>query len=121
MAVSLTANDVVTLSGPIGAGKTVFAQALIAALGVDEIVTSPTYAIVLEYDGRVPVNHVDLYRLRDAADVELLDLAALQDGAVTVVEWPDRAPYLAQEASVAVSIGIVSATERSISIEEHRP
>jgi tRNA threonylcarbamoyladenosine biosynthesis protein TsaE len=82
--------DVVVLAGDLGAGKTVFAQGLIGGLGVDEPVVSPTFTLVREYFGRLPIAHVDVYRLGRVQ--ELLDLA-LDEGAgaagVTIVEWGD--------------------------------
>lgn len=83
--------DVVVLAGELGSGKTVFAQGLLRALGVEEPVVSPSFALVREYAGRVPVAHVDVYRLDRVQ--ELIDLA-LEEGpagrGLTVVEWGDR-------------------------------
>lgn len=87
----LQAGDVVTLSGEMGAGKTVLAQAICTGLGVDEPVSSPTFALVHEYAGRVPVWHLDVYRLSGPG--ELLDLSwpeLLAGGGVVLIEWPER-------------------------------
>jgi tRNA threonylcarbamoyladenosine biosynthesis protein TsaE len=87
----LRPGDVVTLSGELGAGKTVFAQGLGAGLEVDEPVSSPTFALVHEHRGRLPVWHLDVYRVRNAD--ELIDLSwqdLLAGGGVVVVEWPER-------------------------------
>lgn len=90
----LRAGDVVTLSGPLGAGKTSIARAILAALGLAGEAPSPTFAIVQPYDlpeVRLPVLHVDLYRI-DSPD-ELAELGldeALADGAL-LVEWAERA------------------------------
>ena len=92
----LRAGDVVALTGELGAGKTCFVQGAAAALGVDERVTSPTFVLRREYAGRVPVLHLDVYRL----DVlqEVLDLGyedALDRSSVTFIEWGDAvAPLL---------------------------
>jgi len=80
--------DVILLSGDLGAGKTAFTQGFGAALGVDERITSPTFTLVHEYEGRMLMHHVDVYRLEDAGEV--FDLALpemLDDGGVTVIEW----------------------------------
>jgi tRNA threonylcarbamoyladenosine biosynthesis protein TsaE len=83
--------DLVCLWGDLGAGKTQVAKGVAVGLGIDATITSPTFILMAEYPGRVPLFHVDLYRLADAAD-------ALAGGVVddrqadglTVVEWPER-------------------------------
>jgi tRNA threonylcarbamoyladenosine biosynthesis protein TsaE len=90
----LRAGDVITLEGPLGAGKTSIARGLLAALGLEGEAPSPSFAIVQPYappEVTLPVLHVDLYRLDGAADMEELGLdEALYDSAL-IVEWPDRA------------------------------
>jgi tRNA threonylcarbamoyladenosine biosynthesis protein TsaE len=84
----LRAGDLVVLVGPLGAGKTALAQGLGAGLGVREPVTSPTFVIArVHTGGRLPLVHVDAYRLGSVADVDDLDLDASTDESVTVVEW----------------------------------
>ena len=86
----LRAGDVVLLAGPLGAGKTAFVRGIAEGLGCDlDAVSSPTFTIVQEYAGPVPVQHVDLYRL-SADEVDDLGLEDLLEGAVMAVEWPDR-------------------------------
>ena len=85
------AGDVITLSGPLGVGKTALARGLIAALGHEGEVPSPSFAIVQPYEGlEPPVWHVDFYRIEDAAEIEELGLDSAAD-AVLLVEWPERA------------------------------
>ncbi len=80
----------ILLEGPLGAGKTTFAQGVGAGCGVREPVTSPTYNLILRYEGERPFTHVDLYRLGDASELETLDLDAILGGSgVTCVEWPE--------------------------------
>jgi tRNA threonylcarbamoyladenosine biosynthesis protein TsaE len=80
--------DLIVLVGPLGAGKTALTQGLGEALGVGEPVTSPTFVIArVHRGGRVPLVHVDAYRLGSVADVDDLDLDASTDESVTVVEW----------------------------------
>ena len=82
--------DVVLVAGDIGAGKTVFVQGFGRGLEVDEPITSPTFTLVRGYQGRIPLVHVDVYRLDHLQEVEDLGLAELLDeGAVAVVEWGD--------------------------------
>jgi tRNA threonylcarbamoyladenosine biosynthesis protein TsaE len=89
------AGMVVRLRGDLGAGKTTWLQGLVTALGSDEAVTSPTFALLHEYRaGRLAVLHWDLYRLGADTDWTLLDLPEhLPAGAaLTVIEWPERYP-----------------------------
>ena len=80
--------DLVVLTGPLGAGKTVLAQGIALGLGVRERVTSPTFVIAhVHRDGRVPFVHVDAYRLSSVAEVDDLDLDASLAESVTAVEW----------------------------------
>jgi tRNA threonylcarbamoyladenosine biosynthesis protein TsaE len=83
--------DLVCLWGDLGAGKTVLAKAFGAGLGVTETITSPSFILMAEYAGRLPLFHIDLYRLADATDAlagGLID--DRQSAGVTLVEWPDR-------------------------------
>lgn len=84
------AGDLIVLGGDLGAGKTTFVQGLGAALGVDEPITSPTFVLMRTYEGRLPLVHLDVYRLehlQEAVDLGLAEI--LDDGAVAVVEWGD--------------------------------
>ncbi len=90
MAPHLGHGDVLVLTGDLGAGKTCFTQGLGAALGVTERITSPTFTIVSEYEGRLPLHHLDVYRLDDPDDTLDLDLPELLEAGVTVVEWGER-------------------------------
>jgi tRNA threonylcarbamoyladenosine biosynthesis protein TsaE len=82
--------DVIVLAGELGAGKTAFVKSFASALGVEETVTSPTFTLVREYRGRVPVFHLDVYRLGRLSEVDDLDLGAMvESGGVTLIEWGD--------------------------------
>ena len=83
--------DVITLSGPLGVGKTALARSLLHALGHAGEVPSPSFAIVQPYeDLQPPVWHVDLYRIEDPSEIEELGLDAANEG-ILLVEWPERA------------------------------
>jgi tRNA threonylcarbamoyladenosine biosynthesis protein TsaE len=103
----LRPGDLVLLTGGIGSGKTTFVQALAKGLDVRDRVTSPSFVLHAVYEsGRVPLSHVDLYRLETAEEVEGIGFEEDLDVAVTVVEWADRyigfeTPYLV----VALDLG----------------
>lgn len=119
LARSLTAGSVVSLVGPLGAGKTRLVQAIARALGASEEVTSPTFVLVNEYiTGRLPVYHFDVYRLRD--DDELLELGADEyfdvGGAagpgICLVEWGDQVSHLLPAGAVTIRLEVRGGNER---------
>ena len=96
----LCPGDVIALSGTLGAGKTTLARAIIAALGHDGEVPSPSFAIFESYDPplvRLPVVHADFYRLARPAEADELGLDDYRDGAALLAEWPDHAGGFAHE------------------------
>lgn len=106
----LRTGDVVTLSGGLGAGKTTLARGLLRGLGYQGDVPSPTFAILQGYEPpetRLPLGHVDLYRIDDPADVEELGLNDwLADGAL-VIEWPDRLAGRYDATALALQLDIL--------------
>ncbi|MCM3389522.1 tRNA (adenosine(37)-N6)-threonylcarbamoyltransferase complex ATPase subunit type 1 TsaE [Ureibacillus chungkukjangi] len=82
----LKAQDTITLEGDLGAGKTTFTQALAKGLGITRTVNSPTFTIMKQYEGRLPFNHLDVYRLADS-DEDLGWEEIFYGEAVSVVEW----------------------------------
>lgn len=85
--------DVIALSGPLGAGKTSIARGLLAALGLEDEAPSPSFAIVQPYappEVRLPVLHVDLYRIEDPEEAEELGLDEARADSLLLVEWPER-------------------------------
>lgn len=122
LAASLRAGDLVTISGPLGAGKTVLAKAIVAALGFDGDVSSPTYSIIHHYDGssmRLPVVHADLYRLDDPQELDELGLFDDVD-AVLLVEWPEKGGQQLQRADLAITIAPQSDGNRDVKIDDKR-
>ncbi len=116
----LEPGDVLFLQGELGAGKTTLTQYLAHALGVgsDQYVSSPSFALLHEYSGRLPVYHMDLYRLGDEEDVEaagLLDF--LESQGVALVEWPDRLDSQAPEERLVVHIDILPDSARLLTLE----
>ncbi len=87
--------DAITLTGPLGAGKTSLARGLLGALGLAGEAPSPSFAIVQPYEPpevRIPVLHVDLYRIEDPAELDELGLDEARRDSVLLIEWPERAP-----------------------------
>jgi tRNA threonylcarbamoyladenosine biosynthesis protein TsaE len=118
LAASLTPGDVVLVSGELGAGKTTLVRGAARALGVDGPVTSPTFTIGRRYAGRVPVAHVDLYRL-DGLEAEDPALLAdyLTSDAIAFVEWPERARGALPPATLSVRIEHLGGDARRIVME----
>jgi tRNA threonylcarbamoyladenosine biosynthesis protein TsaE len=112
--------DLVVLSGPLGSGKTAFAQGVARGLGVTDPVVSPTFTIVREYHGRAPLAHVDLYRLDRLQELHDLGFDELLDDRVTLVEWGDAAgPLLpADRLEVNLEMG-AGEQEREITLATH--
>ena len=85
--------DIITLQGPLGAGKTALTQAIGRGLGIDPriYITSPTFSLLHEYQGRIPLYHMDLYRLSGEEEIVSLGFSEYFSGSgVTVIEWPER-------------------------------
>jgi tRNA threonylcarbamoyladenosine biosynthesis protein TsaE len=118
LAAELVPGDVVLVSGELGAGKTTFVRGAARALGVTDPVTSPTFTIGQRYRGRVPVSHLDLYRLSDmgAEDPALLD-DYLGPDRIAFVEWPEVALPELDHVTVRVRLEHLGGDRRVIAIE----
>ncbi|MEI8334915.1 MAG: tRNA (adenosine(37)-N6)-threonylcarbamoyltransferase complex ATPase subunit type 1 TsaE [Chloroflexota bacterium] len=109
--------DLVALLGDLGAGKTEFAKGFGAGLGVTEMISSPSFVLMAEHQGRVPLFHLDLYRL-DGPDVVLADglLDEREADGVTLVEWADRLGRALPAARLDVRIEVLPDERRRISV-----
>ncbi len=108
--------DIVCLYGDLGAGKTSFSYGIALGLEVEEqYITSPTFTFVNEYRGRVPFYHIDLYRLKDADELENIGFTeyVASDG-VTVIEWAERAEEELPEERLSVYLNVVDENSREI-------
>lgn len=115
------AGDVITLSGPLGVGKTAFARGFIAALGHSGEVPSPSFAILQPYEAlQPPVWHVDLYRLRDPSELSELGLEDAAD-AILLVEWPEQAGEGAWPGALALSLEFGEAGARRLTAKVPEP
>jgi tRNA threonylcarbamoyladenosine biosynthesis protein TsaE len=104
VAIRLRPDDVVTVSGELGSGKTTFVRGASRALGVTTPVTSPTFTIGHRYAGSVAVSHLDLYRFTTVSPAEWADLEPYFDDAVVFVEWPEAGGASLPPARVAVTL-----------------
>ena len=91
-----TAGDLILLAGELGAGKTAFVQGFGAALGVEQTITSPTFTLAHQYEGRLVMHHLDVYRLERISEIDDIGVSELLDGnGVVLIEWGDAvAPAL---------------------------
>lgn len=114
---SLRGGEVIALQGDIGVGKTVFTKGLAAGLGITSNVTSPTFNIVRQYNGRLPLYHFDVYRITDPD--EMLEIGFeeyLYSGAVVVIEWPELISDLIPQDAITITIEREEEDGRRISI-----
>ena len=115
LATVLEGGDVIGLEGGLGAGKTTFTRGAVHGLGVSEdtAVTSPTFALLHQYEGRLPIAHADFYRLADEVELDELGVDELLDeGAVLFVEWGRKFPGMAGRMVLWVELEIVSDVAR---------
>jgi tRNA threonylcarbamoyladenosine biosynthesis protein TsaE len=113
LAMTLRAGDILALTGPLGAGKTRLVAGLARGMAAAARVRSPTYTLVNEYPGRVPLVHLDLYRVAPA-EIEGLGLEDHRERAALVVEWGEKLPASFRAEALTLEFEIVSATERAI-------
>lgn len=118
----LAPGDVVALIGQLGAGKTQLTRGIAVGVGSTSRVTSPTFKLVNEYDGRVRVYHLDAYRLHGADDLVALGCDEFFDGdGAAVVEWADIVPEALPDDHVHVDIAITGATSRQLTFSATGP
>ena len=102
---TLSSGCTIALDGGLGAGKTVFVQGLAAGLGIDKPITSPTFTIVRQYQGRLPLNHFDVYRIEEPEELYEIGFSEyLGDGQVAVIEWAERIGALLPENTVFIKM-----------------
>jgi tRNA threonylcarbamoyladenosine biosynthesis protein TsaE len=120
LAALLFPGAVVALIGPLGAGKTHLARAIALGLGVADgrVVTSPTFVLIQEYAGRMPIYHFDVYRLRGDSDFSDLGVHEYFEGdGVCLVEWADRAAAVLPSEQLRVELEVAGETARRATVE----
>lgn len=118
------AGDVITLAGPLGAGKTSLARGLLSALGLVGEAPSPSFAIVQPYappETRIPVLHVDLYRIEDPAEIDQLGLDEARSDSLLIVEWPDRVPAEYWSDALALALSVTPEDGRALTAQVPAP
>lgn len=114
----LKKSDVVALDGTLAAGKTYFTKGIALGLKIQEEITSPTFTVISEYSGRLPLYHMDIYRL--AGEEDFLNIGAedmLYGNGVCVIEWSEKIREILPKNTISVKISINSNNSRSISID----
>ncbi len=118
LAASFVTGDLLVLTGPLGAGKTVFVRGLVQGRGLNELmVSSPSFGMVNEYPGELPLFHFDLYRIKNPAELYEIgwDEYLLRDG-IVVVEWGEKAANLLPTRYYQIDFKMVNETDREIQI-----
>ena len=118
LAAELQRGDVLALSGELGAGKTALVKGIALGLGIAQDVTSPTFTLIHEYaGGRLPLFHIDLYRLGSIGQAVAIGIEDYLDGAgVTVIEWPETIEQLLPEHTTRIRIESLGETARRIEV-----
>jgi len=119
LAKSLTSGSIVALSGDLGAGKTIFTKGIAKGLGVSDYrhVNSPSFVIVKEYKGKIPLYHFDVYRLSEPCDLETVGYKEYFYGqGVSVIEWAEKVRELLPEKRIEITIRQTGDTKRTITI-----
>ncbi|MDB5080788.1 MAG: hypothetical protein JWP00_2712 [Chloroflexi bacterium] len=118
LAQHLVPGVIILLEGDLGAGKTTFTKGIASGMGVEGYVNSPTFTLVNEYEGRLPIYHLDCYRLESGQ--EALDFGIeeyLDAGGVTIIEWPERISEILPPDFIRVSLSYLTDTKRSLRLE----
>lgn len=114
----LQPGDVVALFGDLGAGKTTLTKGLARGLGVQSDIHSPSFVLIHEHPGPIPLYHIDLYRLSQGEEVETLGIEeCLEGGGVTVIEWADRMTHLLPPDRLDIMMRLTGDSERELTFE----
>jgi len=113
-----TPGTVVSLRGSLGAGKTVLAKGIAKALDITEAIVSPTFTLMQEYEGVLPLYHMDLYRISGTDEFEMIGGEEMLYGnGVTLIEWSEKIQEMLPDGTIFVDISIMPDTKREITIE----
>jgi len=119
LAKQLKPNDVLLLSGDLGAGKTTFVNGLLQGLNSSDFAQSPTYVYLQIYEARLPVFHFDLYRLREPGDFLAIGFEEFfTRGGICLIEWPERILPLVPKESLHITLTASTENERTIELKQ---
>ena len=121
LALTLQGDEVLALHGGLGAGKTAFTRGLARGLGIDDGVSSPTFALVHEYDGKFTLYHFDMYRIGSYDDLYSTGFFDYEGCGVMVIEWSENIEAFLPEKRINIYIERISDNERVITIEGAKP
>ena len=111
-------NMIICLNGELGSGKTIFTKGIANALGIKETITSPTFSIIKEYDGELPLYHMDVYRLEDSdADIGIEEY--FTKGGVVVIEWADMIKDILPEERLDIKFKVIDEDKRALVLTPH--
>lgn len=111
-------NMIICLDGELGSGKTVFTKGIANALGIKESITSPTFTIIKEYDGELPLYHMDLYRLNGSIDGLGIE-EYFTKGGVVVIEWAEMIKEILPEERLDIKLIVIDENKRLIILTPH--
>lgn len=107
-------NMIICLDGELGSGKTIFTKGIANALGIKESITSPTYTIIKEYDGELPLYHMDVYRLENSTDIGIEEY--FTKGGVVVIEWSNIIKDILPEERLEIQFRIIDENKRVLTL-----
>ena len=111
---TLKRRDVIALIGDLGTGKTCLTQGIARGVGIsaEEVVNSPSYILINEYNGRIPIYHIDLYRLEDSEDIAELGLSEYIEGdGICIIEWAERLGDALPDTAIKIRITLAEASD----------
>ncbi len=118
LAKTFKGGTVVSLRGSLGAGKTVFARGVARALGINEAIVSPTFTLIQEYEGTLPMYHMDLYRITSVEDFQMTGGEDLMyNGGVCLIEWSEVIQELLPKDTIYIQITVNADSSRTVQIE----
>lgn len=117
LAVTLKGNEIIAMFGGLGAGKTAFTRGLARGLGIDDGVSSPTFALVNEYNGKFNLYHFDMYRVGSWDDLYSTGFFDYQDNGILIIEWSENIIEFLPENHITVTINILDENTREIIID----